>query len=164
MKGKLGAVALVAAMCMGGQAQAASCWSAVAYEAAQLRDFETLLMVQTLRCRIKDLDFSNDYNRFVREKRPILSAASDQLRGQFALDVGKGRALGAYDDFMTKVANGYGGGTVGMDCKDYARLAKMAVQAPAQRAAIVKLAESVGSSPRIPGRRCGTNVALNAGK
>ena len=151
---------LVASVVLGGQAQAAACWSDNAYQAAQMRDLDTLLMVQTLRCRINNIDFSNDYNRFVRDKRAVLAAANQQIRGQFAQSVGQARALGAYDDFMTKIANGYGAGTKGMDCSDYAKLARAAAQAPATRAAIVELAEKAGSRPRIPGSRCGYNVAL----
>lgn len=163
MKRIIGTLAAAVSLVAAGQAQAAGCWSDASYEAAQLRDFDTLLMVQTLRCRINEVDFSKDYNKFVAEKRPILTAANTQLRGQFAMSVGQARALGAYDDFMTKIANGYGAGTKGMTCKDYAELARAAASAPVSRAAILKLAERAGSSPRLPGQRCGTSVAMKDG-
>lgn len=155
------ATAAGAALAMSVPAQAAGCWGQQAYEAAQLRDFDTMLMVATLRCRINDVDFSADYNRFVREKRPILAAANEQLRGQFALAVGRARALDAYDDFVTKMANGYGGGERGMNCADYAAVARAAVDAPATRTALVALAGRSGIDPRVPGQRCGVTVALN---
>jgi hypothetical protein len=164
MKKSLGVLVLAASLVAGGQAQAAGCWSEAAYEAAQMRDFDTMLMVATLRCRITGVDFSADYNRFVRDKRPILADANQQLRGQFALSVGQARALGAYDDYMTKVANGYGGGAKGMTCQDYAALAHSAAQAPSVRAELVKIAARAGSAPRLPGQRCGSSVAMNGDK
>lgn len=142
-------------------AQAAGCWSEAAYEAAQLRDLDTMLMVATLRCRINDVDFSADYNRFVREKRPILAAANEQLRGQFALAVGKARALDAYDDYVTKIANGYGGGEISMSCADHAALARAAAELPVSRPALIAFAARAGAMPRVPGQRCGVTVALN---
>ncbi len=164
MKGIVSGFILAASMVAGTSAQAAPCWSDAAYEAAQLRDLDTLLMVQTLRCRIKDIDFSADYNRFVREKRPLLSAANVQLQNQFALTVGKARAIGAYDDFMTKIANGYGGGTKNMNCSDYAALAREAASAPVSQPALIRLADRAGAKPPVPGSRCGTTVALNERK
>lgn len=164
MKNIVSAFVLATSLVAGGQAQAAGCWTDVAYEAAQMRDFDTMLMVATLRCRITGVDFSSDYNRFVKGKRPILADANQQLRGQFALSVGQAKALGAYDDYMTKVANGYGGGAKDMTCRDYAALARTAAEAPAIRAELVKIATLAGSAPRLPGQRCGRSVAMNVGK
>lgn len=159
--GKL--AALCAGVALASPAQAAPCWSDAAYSAAQMRDFDTLLMVQTLRCRINDIDFSADYNRFVRNNRVILADANREIRTHFASAVGRARALGAYDDFMTKIANGYGAGTKGMNCADYAALARNAASAPVKRAALVALAEGAGARPAIPGQRCTVKVALNRG-
>ena len=154
-------MALGVALVSAGPAQAASCWERTAYEAAQLRDFDTMLMVATLRCRINSLDFSADYNRFVREKRPILAQANIEIRAQFARTVGQARSIGAYDDFMTKVANGYGGGSENMDCADYAAMVKTAADAPVVRAHLVDLAAQSGAQPLVPGNRCGITVAMN---
>ncbi|MCH4150898.1 MAG: hypothetical protein LKF30_02985 [Sphingobium sp.] len=158
MKILVGVLAAATAL-MSGEVQAASCWSDTAYQAAQLRDLDTMLMVATLRCRLKGNDFSADYNRFVVGKRAILSAANVEMQSAFSQTVGKARALGAYDDFMTKIANSYGMGTAGMNCADYAALARAAAEAPAVRASVVALAESVGSQPPVP-LRCDTKVAL----
>ena len=79
MKAILGGIMMAAALAAS-PAQAAGCWSNISYEAAQLRDFDTMLMVATLRCRINNVDFSADYNRFVREKRSILAEANQQLQ------------------------------------------------------------------------------------
>ena len=122
MKSLMGVLAAGLAM-IAGEAHAAGCWSDNAYQAAQLRDLDTMLMVATLRCRMKNVDFSTDYNRFVVDKRAILVAANGDMQSAFAQSVGKAKALGAYDDFMTKIANSYGNGMTGMSCEDFAALA-----------------------------------------
>lgn len=145
---------------MSSEVQAASCWSDTAYQAAQLRDLDTMLMVATLRCRVKGMDFSADYNKFVVDKRPILAAANTEIQFAFAQSVGRAKALGAYDDFMTKVANSYGNGMTGMKCEDFAALARTAVETPAVRTSLVALADQLGSHPPVPVQRCNTNIAM----
>lgn len=163
MKSWMGVLAAGLAM-VSGEAQAAlGCWSDTAYEAAQLRDLDTMLMVATLRCRMKGADFSADYNRFVVEKRPILAAANVEIQSAFAQSVGKVKALGAYDDMMTKIANSYGNGMTGMSCNDFAALARTAAEAPAVRASLVTLANAIGSKPPVPLTRCSASVAIAAG-
>lgn len=162
-KGVAAAAALVGIM-SSAPAMAAACWTEAAYKAAQIRDFETMMMVSTLRCRITGVDFSEPYNQFIRGKRSLLITANETLRGQFALAVGKARALGAYDDYMTKIANSYGGGMAGMNCRDFASVVDAAVAAPATMEAIARLAAMAGSEPRVPGDRCGITVAMQAGK
>ncbi|MDQ4419557.1 hypothetical protein OOT33_03770 [Sphingobium sp. DEHP117] len=163
MKSIVGALAAGLAL-FSADAHAAACWSDAAYEAAQLRDLDTMLMVATLRCRVKGNDFSADYNRFVVEKRPILAAANTEIQSAFASSVGKVKALGAYDDFMTKIANSYGNGMSGMSCDDFAALARTAAEAPAARTNLVTLANAVGSAPPVPIARCSVSVAMTEAK
>lgn len=155
------AVALCAAL-LAMPVQAATCWNDNAYQAAQLKDLDIMLMVATLRCRISDVDFSADYNRFVKAKREILANANQDLRSQFAFAVGEAKALGAYDDYATKIANGYGGGAKGLSCADFAALTRAAADAPEGRATLVALAEATGSAPALPGQRCGMTIAMVA--
>ncbi|MBB6123178.1 hypothetical protein [Sphingobium subterraneum] len=157
-------VAALVGMMSAAPAMAASCWTDAAYRAAQIRDFETMMMVSTLRCRITGVDFSEPYNQFIRGKRQLLIAANETLRGQFAQTVGAARALGAYDDYMTKIANSYGGGMAGMNCRDFASVVDAAVASPATTEAVAQLAAMAGSAPRVPGDRCGVTVAMQAGK
>ena len=160
----LSVIAVIGAALVATPAQAAGCWSDATYEAAQMRDFDTMLMVATLRCRIKNVDFSGDYNRFVKNQRPVLAAANREIRNQFAQSMSQRAALGAYDDFMTKVANSYGGGVKNMTCNDYAAMARAAAKAPVSRASVIALAQKAGSNPPLPGKRCGYNVAMNEKK
>ncbi len=163
MKSLMGVLAAGLAM-IAGEAHAAGCWSDNAYQAAQLRDLDTMLMVATLRCRMKNVDFSTDYNRFVVDKRAILVVANGDMQSAFAQSVGKAKALGAYDDFMTKIANSYGNGMTGMSCEDFAALARTAADAPAARDTLVVLANAIGSKPPVPVALCSMNVAMTETK
>jgi hypothetical protein len=160
--GKCGAVMAAMGLAMSSSpVLAANCWSDTAYQAAQVRDFETMMMVSTLRCRLSGVDFSTSYNRFVREKRSVIITANTTLQQQFARAVGAGKALGAYDDFMTKVANSYGGGMAGMNCRDFSSVVDAAVSAPATMDAVAGLASAAGVAPAIPGARCNVTVAMD---
>lgn len=163
MKSMIAMLAAGLALVSGEAQAAANCWSDTAYEAAQLRDMDMMLMVATLRCRMKGTDFSTDYNKFVVDKRPILAAANIEIQSAFAKSVGKAKALGAYDDFMTKIANSYGNGMTGMACQDFAALARTAAEAPAVRASLVTLANEIGSKPPVPIERCSATVAMASG-
>lgn len=159
MRKRMGA-ALAVAVLAASPARADTCWTNVAYEAAQIRDFETMMMVSMLRCRLVGNDFTETYNRFIRANRPLLDGANRELQAQFAKTVGSARAMGAYDDYMTKVANGYGGGNDGLSCRDFSSIADAAVSQAANRENLVALADRAGSRPALPGMRCGLSVAM----
>lgn len=148
--------------CGSTQAVAATCWSQAAVEAAQVRDFETGLMVATLRCQIKGTDLSGDYNSFIRHKRTVLTGINDELRAKFTAQGLRGKAaLDAYDRFVTSLANGYGAGTNAPSCADYKAIMTTAVSAPASRAALLDLARQSGSNPVRHTDRCApTTIAL----
>ena len=145
MKSSLTGLAALAA-CLTAPAQAA-CWSPAAAEAASVRDFETMLMVSTLRCRLVDADFTQDYNRFIREKRVTLTRINDELRAQFG-------SIDSYDRYVTAIANGYGAGAEGLGCRDIGSLIAAANALPATRASLVELADRAGAAPPLPGSRC----------
>lgn len=157
---KIGISALMAAALLAASPANAACWTETAYQAAQIRDFETKMMVSMLRCRLVGNDFTESYNRFVRSKREVLQGASAELQAEFAKSVGKGRALNAYDDYMTKVANGYGGGADGLSCREASFMTDAAAKGETSRSELLALAEKSGSQPRVPGGRCGVTFAL----
>lgn len=132
----------------------AGCWSAAAYEAAQVRELDTMLMVEALRCRATPASFVAEYNAFVQSSRPALVRANAALRGQFAADVGEKRALDAYDDYVTAVANRYGAGSPGIACDDMASIARAAAAANGSGQALIELARAADMRPILPGRRC----------
>lgn len=154
------AAATLALVSVSSQANAASCWSARAVEAAQVRDFETGMMVATLRCQIKGTDLSGHYNRFIREKRAVLTSVNDELRAKFTGQGLRGNAaLNAYDRFVTSLANGYGSGLNMPSCADYQAMMSAAIEAPASRAALLNLAARAGSNPVRAAEHCAPIIA-----
>lgn len=141
-------------------ATAASCWKKTAVEAAQVRDFEMMLMVSALRCRATGSNFLPAYNRFVQEKRAALTQINDELREHFRSVVGPVGALGAYDNYVTGLANLYGAGAEGLACRDLQSITDAANALPPTRAALLELADAAGISPHLSGARCDVLVAV----
>jgi len=147
-------------VCASSQAVAA-CWSPAHVEAAQVRDFETMLMVATLRCQIKGVDLSGQYNQFIRDKRAVLTSINDELRGKFIAEGLKGKAaLDAYDRFVTSLANGYGSGIGALSCEEFGTLMGAANGTASSRPALLDLAIRAGSDPVQDSNRCVPRLAL----
>ena len=138
----------------------AACWSDSVVEAAYVRDFDTILMVATLRCRTQDAQMGASYNKFVREKRTILVAANDELRAQFSVGRGAKAGLDAFDRFSTSLANSHGAGEDGVSCAEYRAMVDSAVAAPANRGALLQLAGKAGANPALPQEACTRRVAF----
>ena len=132
----------------------AACWSDAAYRAAQVRELDTMLMVEALRCRRTGANFLPEYNAFVQASRPALVRVNDTLRAHFSDEVGPKRALDAYDNYVTTVANRYGAGTEGLDCADMASIARAAAGPRGSHEALAELAETAEMRPTVPGGRC----------
>ena len=145
--------AVTASALLGGSAQAA-CWTEAAYKAAQVRELDTMLMVQALRCRKTASNFVSDYNRFIQVSRPALLKANADLKSHFAAQVGERGALNAYDNYMTTVANRYGAGTADMDCGDVKSMVRAAVATNGSAAGLYQIARDADMRPNIDGRRC----------
>lgn len=154
----LATVATVALL--GGSANAA-CWTEAAYKAAQVRELDTMLMVEALRCRKTAANFVASYNDFVVASRPALLQANAALKGHFAEVVGSRGALNAYDNYMTTVANRYGAGTEGLSCTDMASIVQAALAANGSADALHQLAEAARMVPSVEGARCATSSMTN---
>ena len=154
--------ALAATALLAGSAQA-GCWTDAAYQAAQVRELDTMLMVEALRCRKTAANFVGEYNRFVQVSRPALLKANADLRAHFAGEVGERGALNAYDNYMTTVANRYGAGTEGLDCTDVASIVRAAAATKGSATALYQVAAAADMRPNIEGRRCagGARPVLN---
>jgi len=159
---KLIAAALAATMPLA-PATAATCWKQTAVEAAQIRDFEMMLMVSALRCRGTGNNFLASYNRLIREKREALTQVNDELREHFRDAAGPVGALGAYDNYVTGLANIYGAGADGLACRDFQSITDAANALPPTRSALLELADAAGVSPHLSGARCDMVMAI-AGK
>jgi hypothetical protein len=69
-----GLVLAVFAGAMAAMPVQAACWSDNAAEAAQVRTFQTRLMVATLKCQTAGIDITAPYNDFIRTRRQVLAA------------------------------------------------------------------------------------------
>ena len=141
----------------------AGCWTDAAYQAAQVRELDTMLMVQALRCRKTAANFVAEYNRFVQVSRPALLKANAELKTHFAGEVGERGALNAYDNYMTTVANRYGAGTADLGCEDVASIVRAATAAGTSAEELYRVAVAADMQPAIDGRRCagGGNAVVN---
>ncbi len=150
---------LVAASVLAATPVQAACWSTEAVEAAQVRDMETMLMVSALRCRTTGFDFMSKYNAFVRSSRASLMVANDRLRIHFSQDVGGAAGLNAYDRYATSLANRYGAGAEGLNCRDMASITDAALHDGQSFESLSQLATRAQIEPEILGRRCPVAVA-----
>lgn len=103
------------ALASAGTAQAAGCWDAPHIGAARVAEFQTLMMVATLRCKSIGVDLHDRYEHFLEVHRATLRGAQDNLRLHFAEGAPRGAPVaasgGAFDHFLTGVANFYGMGS-----------------------------------------------------
>lgn len=155
MKRALFALAL-ASVAWSDTAIAAACWNRTVTEAAQIRQFDIMMMVSTIRCFRKGVDFSNDYNQFVKGKRAVLRAVGDEIIRHMNGTMGGKAALAAYDRFSVVMANQFGDGVEGLECEDLRVLVAEANQAVASRDHLVGLAQRAGMEPPLPAPRCET--------
>lgn len=156
--GKVLSGVVVASVMVAAPAQAA-CWSAETVEAAKVRDMETMLMVSALRCRTTGFDFMGKYNAFVRSSRASLTVANDRLRQHFSAGVGGVAGLNAYDRYATSLANRYGAGAEGLNCRDMASITDAALREGQSFESLSRLATRAQIEPETPGNRCPVAVA-----
>ena len=142
-------------------AQAAmSCWNESEVAAARIRDLQSRLMVDALRCRAYGIDILGAYNEFVRANRATIQAANSVIMAQF--NDGFGRAgQTEYDRFTTALANSYGGdATSGESCAEAASVAAEAVAAGGDIGRLVEIEERFGPPPSLPGGQCPVTFTL----
>ncbi|MFT3968620.1 MAG: hypothetical protein QM690_22365 [Sphingobium sp.] len=164
MKQLMGWAALLCGAAASTGAQAEACWNQRAVEAAQIREFDIMLMVSALRCQVKGTDFVADYNRFVTGHKTTLVSVNDEIRAHLNVEMGGKAALDAYDRLSTSMANRYGnGGGMEEDCEGLRAIAVNAAASGAEstRALLLAHAQRVGVDPALAGGRCAVLVAEN---
>ncbi|HEX8655787.1 MAG TPA: hypothetical protein VF693_11260 [Allosphingosinicella sp.] len=131
-----------------------SCWNESQVAAAQVRDLQSRLMVDALRCRAYGIDILGAYNEFVRTNRATLQAANAVIMAQFSRGFGSG-AQTEYDRFATSLANAYGADrTTGESCAEAASVAAEAVAANGDIERLVEIEQRFGPAPAVPGGQC----------
>lgn len=151
-----GAVAALA----GAPAQA-SCWTPQQVAAAKVRDFDTMLMVSSLRCRFETRQLANDYNAMVMRHRSGLSEMNKMLGARFRAAYGEREGMNRLDRYITQVANRYGAGTAEqLSCASLASIAQAATAEPQTSAALIALADRAGVVPLTPEGVCRAQVIM----
>jgi len=145
--------AMVAAMAAV-PAQAQRCWNQTLVEAAQVREFDIMLLVATLRCQAKGVDLSSSYNGFVAAHKPVLKAVGDELLRELNASLGGTAALKAYDSMSVTMANKFGQGIEGLECSDFQAMIAEGRAVRSTRADLLALAQRAGADPALPAPRC----------
>jgi len=159
---KTGYAALCAALLATAPAQSA-CWSNDQRAAARVRDLQTYLMVETLRCQVMRFDLSPDYNGFLRANRSAIGAANDRLKRFFITADGPVFGQQSYDRFTTRLANAYGAGrTSAESCEQARAIAHEAAMMDNSSEGLVMIADRQGLSPQLPGGICGQETVAQA--
>ncbi|WP_052730160.1 hypothetical protein [Sphingomonas sp. SRS2] len=143
----------------------AGCWSADHASAARVRDLQTFLMVETLRCQAMGFNISADYNAFVRANRGAIGAANDRIKAFFIGSAGPVYGQTAYDRFTTSLANAYGAARTNADSCATARstAAEAALMANSHEG-LTMIADRQGLNPALPGGRCGQETMAVIGQ
>ena len=92
----------------------------------------------------------------------MLTQVNDELREHFRSVVGPVGALGAYDNYVTGLANIYGAGADGLACRDLQSITDAANALPPGRAALLELADAAAITPHLSGARCDIVTAVAA--
>jgi len=134
----------------------AACWTAEPADAARVRDLQTFLMVETLRCSAMGFNISYEYNAFVRSNRAAIGDANDRLKAFFIRAEGPVYGQTDYDRFTTRLANSYGADPTDADSCDTTRgIAKEAALMDNDREGLLMIADRQGLDPVLPGGLCG---------
>jgi len=150
--------AAVAAASAFAPAANAACWTAEPADAARVRDLQSFLMVETLRCSAIGFNISSHYNAFVRGNRAALGTANDRLKSFFIRSAGPVYGQTAYDRFTTRLANTYGASPTDADTCDHARsVAAEAAQMDNDMEGLMMIADRQGLEPDLPGGLCSRN-------
>ncbi|MBT2187773.1 hypothetical protein [Sphingobium nicotianae] len=147
-------VGVLCAMTAAAPAHAQRCWNQTLVEAAQVKEYDVMLMVATLRCQAKGVDFSSTYNSFVLTHKPILKAVGDEMIRELNTSLGGKAALKAYDSMSVTMANKYGRGIDGLECSDFQIMLTEAQASRSTRADLLALAQRAGADPVLPAPRC----------
>jgi len=158
-KKKMVAAIALGSVAMTGSVQAA-CWTPAEVDAAAVRDLQSRLMVAALRCENSEHSLLADYNRFIRENRPLLRMGNQVLKSHFAKGNTRKQAIKKYDRYAVSLANSYGAGSGDLsECKSMQILARTAANSNGQQNSLVKLARDYSLNPVLPNGRCGIVLA-----
>jgi hypothetical protein len=159
VKGGLCVAVAAAGFIMEPARAAMGCWNTQHVAAAKVRDLQSRLMVATMRCRAMGIDVLPAYNEFVRTNRTTIQAANSIIKDRFNQGFGPGGQV-EYDRFTTALANAYGAdATNSAVCNETAARAADAIAANGDVERLLRVVESMGPAPSLPGGQCRIDFA-----
>ena len=151
----LGAAAAAISLVLASAPASAQCWNREETSAATIRDFQSLLMVATLRCRAAGMDMTADYNSFVQANRVLIQRQNERIKTHFIHAAGPIAGQRAYDAFATHLANIYGGGESSTEaCGSMAATAREGALMANSEEGLLLLAARQGISTALPEGMC----------
>jgi hypothetical protein len=118
------------------------CWKADEQRAAEVHNFQTMLMVGALKCRNSVPAALDGYNSFMSSKRDLIVANQYVLMGHFIREYGDSNGLGAFRRYETHVGNKHSGADNLARCEAIGAMSRMA--AGASETDLRELARLVG--------------------
>jgi len=153
--------AAMAALTLVAPARAATCWQSETASAARIRDLQTYLMVETLRCQVMGYNLAGEYNAFVKGNRTAIGAANATLKAFFVRAEGPVYGQSAYDRFTTSLANAYGAArTSAESCGSARAVAQEGALMSNSSEGLLMIADRQALSPSLPGGRCGQETLV----
>lgn len=119
-----------------------NCWQADEQRAAEVHNFQTMLMVGALKCRDRVPAALDGYNAFMGAKRDLIVANQYVLMSHFIREYGDSSGIGAFRDYETRVGNQHSGADNLARCEAIGAMGRMA--ANASEADLRELARVVG--------------------
>lgn len=119
-----------------------NCWLADELSAAELHNFQTMLMVGALKCRDRAPIALEGYNRFMNSKRDLIVANQYVLMSHFIREYGDSSGMGAFREYETGVGNRHSSADNLTRCDAIGAMSRMA--ANASEADLRELARVVG--------------------
>lgn len=157
--------AAVAAVALIATPSTASCWTKDETSAATIREFQSMLMVATLRCQVAHHDMTTEYNDFLKANKSLIQKQNDRIKAHFSRVSGAAAGLKAYDSFTTHLANGYGADSSTDEvCGNMASLAREASLLAGNIEGMLMLVDRVNLTTAVPGGTCAaarTSVAMS---
>jgi hypothetical protein len=134
----------------------ATCWNSQETAAATIREFQSMLMVATLRCQVAHHDITAEYNDFLRANKNLIQRENERIKAFFVRGHGAAAGQKAYDAYTTHLANGYGAeGSSTEICDNMASLAREATLIAGNIDGLLLLADRQGLATEVPGGSCG---------
>lgn len=139
----------------------AQCWQSYEIEAARVRDLQTMLMLESLKCRATNADMTDRYNSFSDKKHADIVNYDNILKARFMRANGITDGQRAYEEFATRIANSYSGASRSdSSCQMADTLLNLAINANDKELPL--LARTFSETPLGVGEECAAPTPVTA--